>query len=103
MPDSSGLSGTTWRSLAVTRLNRVQHLASNRLVRHDLQRRLQMRYRFIVSAKFDQKHSQIAMNCRLLRFERERFLVLANRFVIETPRFLWDSRSRLAQTVCSNC
>ena len=52
-----------------------------------------MSYRFVVPAKLGQKHAEIAMDCRLLRVELERFLLLADRFVITAHRFLWDSGS----------
>src|SRR5438552_10078549 len=61
-----------------------------------------MRNRFVVSAKFGQNHSEIAMDCGLLRFELERCLILADRFLITTHRFFRDCGSRLAQTLCGD-
>ena len=52
-----------------------------------------MRYRFVVSAKLGQEHAQIAMDRGLLWVERERFLVLADRFAVTARRLLgnWGS------------
>src|SRR5215472_16417509 len=89
-------------NLASACLDRVEHLTRYGFVRDDLQGRLQMRYRFVVSAKFNQNHSEIAMDCRLPRFELECCLILLNRFLIATHRFLWNCDSRLAQTLRGN-
>src|SRR5438270_7070600 len=78
---------------AASCLNRFERFAGCRLVRRHLQRRAQMRYRFVVSAKLRQEHAEIAMDRGLLRIECERFLILADRFTVTARRFLgnWES------------
>src|SRR5206468_9782799 len=66
----------------------LEDFASQRLVRHNLQRHSQMRFRRIISAKLSQKHSKVAMDGGALRFQLQRFFVFADCFFVTPHRFV---------------
>ena len=66
----------------------LEDFASQRLVRHNLQRHSQMRFRLIISAKLSEKHSKVAMDGGVLRFQLQRSFVFADCFFITPHRFV---------------